>query len=167
MTKILALLMLLVQWFDKKFVEPKLLLTKMHGDAVPFNVPKYKGDVGIDIPSYFGKNNYTLIRPNCWNVIRSGHMVKIHDGYWGNVKPRSSTFAKLGLVVAESVIDPNYNGELGVHVFNPTGRIIKVENGDRIAQLVIIKKPRSIKFQYVDTLPSTERNANRMGSSGK
>lgn len=108
----------------------------------------------IDIPAGGTAHIYTGIR------------VKVPDNAWGSIKGRSSTSWKKGLVVHEGVIDSGYVGPLFLLVANPKSEPVRVSDGDRLAQLIIIPKHH---FDYIirtDKLPETDRGSKGFGSTG-
>ena len=136
------------------------------------------GDVGMDLPILVcgirfvkGKGE---VREGQWLDIPSGSTVEIPTGLsvkvpndsWGNVKSRSSTGFKHGLIVLEGVIDSGYTGPLYSLIHNPTNATIRVTQGMKLAQLVLIPKYHLKKIMRVDKLPTTDRANTGFGSSG-
>jgi len=101
-------------------------------------------------------------------VIDTGIALEIPHGYEGQVRPRSGLAARNGITVLNSpgTIDSDYRGAVKVILYN-TGPTFEVNKGDRIAQLVISKVPKLIRFQKVKTLSDTERGEGGLGSTGK
>lgn len=144
---------------------PKLLI-KMDEKAQKYEVPspKKKGDVGydmyctedIEIPAYKGKKDV--------RNVPSGLSMKLPEGYWAEIRPRSST-AKRGLEVTMNTIDNGYTGPLFTQVRNLGNRKIKIKAGERLAQIVI-HKIHTPKVEVVNELPETERGDSGFGSTG-
>jgi len=142
-------------------VEPVVML------SVPTS-PARPGDAGLDLmnagPSVSIQVGETVQIP-------CGIRVKIPEGHFGMITGRSSTFSKKGILVPTSVIDEGYVGPLYVVAHNPgvrtlgSTRDVRVELGERIAQLVVIPYAR-IDPLIVDELPDTERGSNGFGSTG-
>ena len=90
------------------------------------------------------------------------------DGYFGAIFARSGLAAKQGLRPANcvGVADSDYRGEYIVAVHNDTDEPKIIENGDRIAQLVIMPY-LSVEFEEAQELDATERGAGGFGSTGK
>ena len=149
--------------------------------------PSKPGDVGMDLPVRIkdmevdGVGPTTL--PDCeyfinyldgwvdipahgYAEIPAGLHVKIPDDAWGVIKPRSSTGWKKRLDVFEGVIDSNYVGQLKCLVFNPGNSPVRVHDGDRLAQLIIIKKYNLSEIVLIRDLPDTVRGESGFGSSG-
>lgn len=97
----------------------------------------------------------------------TGIAVAIPDGYFGAVFARSGTATKRGLRPANcvGVIDSDYRGEIIVALHNDSDEIQEVNDGERIAQLVILPY-LPIEFDEVETLSETDRGAGGFGSTG-
>lgn len=97
--------------------------------------------------------------------IPTGLNLKIPNGYYGRIAPRSGLAFKEGLNTGAGVIDSNYTLEIKVLLFNHTDKDYKVHKGDRVAQ-IIFEKYFEAEFEYVDKLEETNRTGG-FGSSGK
>ena len=108
------------------------------------------------------------IAPHTTAKIGTGLAVAVPDGYFGAVFARSGLAAKEGLRPANcvGVCDSDYRGEYIVALHNDSDTVRTVQNGDRIAQLVVIPF-LAVEFQEVDSLNETERGAGGFGSTGK
>lgn len=120
-------------------------------------------DVGMDL-IYIGDDR--IIWPFQMLDLDTGWDIKIPDGYWGQIKGRSSTFYRKRLLTLEGVIDPGYTGKLSVAVMNPTLLPRKVEYGERFGQL-LIHTAHYASFHVVTELPGTMRGKNGFGSTGQ
>ena len=100
--------------------------------------------------------------------IPTGIAVEIPDGYFGAIFARSGLATKCGLRPANcvGVIDSDYRGEVIVALHNDTDENQMIENGERIAQLVILPC-QNVQFTEVSELSETERGDGGFGSSGK
>ncbi|MFT6096694.1 MAG: dUTP pyrophosphatase [Nonlabens sp.] len=100
-------------------------------------------------------------------IIKTGLFIELPIGYEAQVRPRSGLAAKKGITVlnAPGTIDADYRGEIGVILVNLSKEAFTVENGERIAQLVIAKHERADWYK-VEELSSTERGAGGFGSTG-
>ena len=146
-----------------------VLLVKIHPDCKnpsPISKPAKDGDVGYDLKIWSDTENPIIIKPHEMLDIRTGVFIKLPDGYWADIRPRSSTFAKRKLFIMGGTIDSGYTGEISVYIWNPTNEPHEVSNGDRLAQLVIgrIFTPR---IEMVDRLPITVRADTGFGSTDK
>ncbi|ADY29221.1 dUTP pyrophosphatase [Cellulophaga sp. RHA_52] len=100
-------------------------------------------------------------------IIKTGLFIELPVGYEAQVRPRSGLAAKKGVTVlnAPGTIDADYRGEIGVILVNLSNEDFKVENGERIAQLVIAKHERA-EWIEVNELSETERGEGGFGSTG-
>jgi dUTP pyrophosphatase len=88
-------------------------------------------------------------------------------GYEAQVRPRSGLAAKKGITVlnAPGTIDADYRGNVGVILVNLSNEDFTVENGERIAQMIIAKHERA-EWEEVETLSETDRGEGGFGSTG-
>ena len=100
-------------------------------------------------------------------LVKTGLFVEIPIGYEAQVRPRSGLAFKKGITVLNSpgTIDADYRGEIGVILVNLSNEFFDIENGERIAQLVIAKHER-IDWQAVEILSDTDRGEGGFGSTG-
>jgi dUTP pyrophosphatase len=165
---------------------------KLHPDVV---VPSYKheGDSGMDVRAFFHddwvKANGFKIQPEEMDkrafdlhagsrtIIPTGIKVAIPDGYEIQVRPRSGMAVKQGLTVLNTpgTVDAGYRGEIGIIVYNSNipnamigiGQAIRIEHGDRIAQLVLQKVPK-VEWEFVDSVDDdSTRGEGGFGSTGQ
>lgn len=101
-------------------------------------------------------------------LIKTGLFMEIPAGYEAQVRPRSGFALKQGVTVLNSpgTIDADYRGEVGVILINLSSEEVKIENGDRIAQLVFAKVEQA-NWIVTKELSETERGAGGFGSTGK
>lgn len=124
----------------------------------------YEGDAGLDLRA----NESVEIPPHERVLISTGIAIALPDGYAGFVQPRSGMALKRGLSIANTpgLIDAHYRGEIKVIAVNLDPReTIRIERGERIAQLVIQQVP-VVHLVEVDELDETDRGAGGFGSSG-
>ena len=100
-------------------------------------------------------------------VVRTGLFIALPIGFEAQVRPRSGLAAKKGISVLNSpgTIDADYRGEIGVILVNLSKEAFVINDGERIAQLVIAKHER-VNWQEVTILSETERGAGGFGSTG-
>lgn len=100
-------------------------------------------------------------------LIKTGLFIELPVGYEAQVRPRSGLAIKKGITVLNSpgTIDADYRGEIGVILVNLSNEAFVIENGERIAQLVIAKHERA---EWIETqkLTETSRGLNGFGSTG-
>ena len=100
-------------------------------------------------------------------IVKTGLFIELPIGYEAQVRPRSGLAAKKGITVLNTpgTIDADYRGEIGVILVNLSNEAFVIENGERIAQLVIAKHERA-EWNEVDQLSDTSRGAGGFGSTG-
>ena len=101
-------------------------------------------------------------------IVKTGLFIELPDGIEAQVRPRSGLAAKKGITVlnAPGTIDADYRGEIGVILVNLSNEAFTLEDGERIAQLVIARHERA---DWIETeiLSETSRGAGGFGSTGK
>jgi dUTP pyrophosphatase len=100
-------------------------------------------------------------------IVKTGLFIELPLGYEAQVRPRSGLAAKKGITVLNSpgTVDADYRGEIGVILVNLSNEAFTVENGERIAQLVIAKHERA-QWLEADVLTETSRGEGGFGSTG-
>ncbi|MCX6274581.1 MAG: dUTP diphosphatase [Bacteroidetes bacterium] len=100
-------------------------------------------------------------------LVATGLFIELPAGYEAQVRPRSGLAAKKGVTVLNSpgTIDADYRGEVKVILVNLSNETFVVEDGERIAQLIVAKHER-VEWQETVTLVETERGAGGFGSTG-
>lgn len=101
-------------------------------------------------------------------IVKTGLFIALPVGFEAQVRPRSGLAAKHGITVLNTpgTIDADYRGEIGVILVNLSNEGFTINNGERIAQLVIAKHEQ-VSWKEVDVLEETERGAGGFGSTGK
>ena len=109
----------------------------------------------------------STIKPLERAIVRTGLFVELPIGYEAQVRSRSGLAAKKGITVLNSpgTIDADYRGEIGVILVNLSNEDFTIENGERIAQLVIAKHERAV-WEEVEILEETTRGSGGFGSTG-
>lgn len=100
-------------------------------------------------------------------VVKTGLFIALPVGFEAQVRPRSGLAAKKGITVLNSpgTVDADYRGEIGVILVNLSNEKFVINNGERIAQLVIAKHERA-QWEEVEVLSETERGTGGFGSTG-
>ncbi len=100
-------------------------------------------------------------------IVKTGLFIELPIGYEAQVRPRSGLAAKKGITVLNTpgTVDADYRGEIGVILVNLSNEAFVIENGERIAQLIIAKHERA-EWNEVDQLSDTSRGAGGFGSTG-
>lgn len=108
------------------------------------------------------------LKPLERTLVKTGLFIELPVGYEAQVRPRSGLAYKNGITVLNSpgTIDADYRGEVGVILVNLSNEPFVIENGERIAQLVIAKHEQA-EWQLVEELAETERGTGGFGSTGK
>jgi dUTP pyrophosphatase len=101
-------------------------------------------------------------------LIKTGLFIELPVGYEAQVRPRSGLAYKHGLTVLNTpgTIDADYRGEIGVILVNLSNEDFTIENGERVAQMVIAKHEQA-EWNLVEELSDTVRGAGGFGSTGK
>ena len=109
----------------------------------------------------------STLKPLQRAIVKTGLFIELPIGFEAQVRPRSGLAAKKGITVLNSpgTIDADYRGEIGVILVNLSNEDFTIENGERIAQLVIAKHERAI-FEEVEVLSETDRGEGGFGSTG-
>mgnify|MGYP003115300355 CR=1 FL=1 len=108
-----------------------------------------------------------ILRPMERTIIKTGLFMELPIGFEAQVRPRSGLAAKKGITVlnAPGTIDADYRGEVGVILINLSNEAFAIENGERIAQMVIAKHERA-EWLAVEELSETSRGEGGFGSTG-
>ncbi|MDY5930444.1 MAG: dUTP diphosphatase [Candidatus Ornithospirochaeta sp.] len=142
------------------------VLVKAMDDAM---LPLYKteGASGADVRAYL-PSGPIVIEPGHASIVPTGLYFQIPQGYEIQVRSRSGLAARDNVIVLNSpgTIDSDYRGEVKVILMNLSNRPFEVENGDRIAQLVL-SRVETASFALADSLDDTERKDGGFGSTGR
>ena len=100
-------------------------------------------------------------------IVKTGLFLELPIGYEAQVRPRCGLAAKKGITVlnAPGTIDADYRGEVGVILVNLSNEPFIIQNGERIAQMVIAKHERA-EWEEVTVLSDTVRGEGGFGSTG-
>ena len=143
----------------------KILIKKTNKEVI---TPKYKtdGSSGVDLSAFLEKK--VVIKPNSSELIPTGLQVAIPEELEIQIRPRSGLAAKenIGVLNSPGTIDSDYRGELKIILFNHGKEDFIINNGDRIAQMVLVPIIK-MEFEEVDSLPDTVRGQGGFGSTGK
>lgn len=130
-------------------------------------LPNYEttASAGMDLRANLDKP--VVLKPLERTIIKTGLFLSLPIGYEAQVRPRSGLAAKNGISVlnAPGTIDADYRGEIGVILVNLSKEDFTINDGERIAQMVIAKHERA-EWNQVDELDSTHRGSGGFGSTG-
>ena len=134
-----------------------------------FPLPRYEteGAAGLDLRACIDAP--ATIAPGETLLVSSGIAIHIADpGLAAVVLPRSGLGHKHGIVLGNLVglIDSDFQGPIGISVWNRSDELFAVEPGDRIAQLVFLAIARA-RFEVVEAFAETERGEGGFGHSGR
>lgn len=130
-------------------------------------LPKYEtlSSAGMDLRANISES--ITLQPLERAIIKTGLFLELPIGFEAQVRPRSGLAAKNGVTVlnAPGTIDADYRGEVGVILVNLSNVPFKIENGERIAQMIIAKHERA-EWELVTELSQTIRGEGGFGSTG-
>lgn len=131
-------------------------------------VPTYGSNEAAGADLYAALDEKVFILPGERVIVPTGIAIELGTGTEAQVRPRSGLAAKHGITVLNTpgTIDSDYRGEVKVILFNSSLVPFEVNNGDRIAQMVIAPVIRA-EFTVAESLDDTARGANGFGSTGK
>ena len=130
-------------------------------------LPQYETNqsAGLDLRANLNEN--ITLKPLERALVKTGLFMELPVGYEAQIRPRSGLSFKKGLSVLNSpgTIDADYRGEIGVILVNLSNDVVQVEDGERIAQMVIARHEKA-EWEETDVLVETERGAGGFGSTG-
>ena len=133
----------------------------------PFPLPEYKTpySAGMDLKAYI--DDAIVLKPLDRVLVPTGLFLSIPEGYEGQIRGRSGLALKHGITLANGIgtIDSDYRGEIKIILINLGKEPFTINNGDRIAQLVLIKH-EWIDFDLVGSLDETDRGEGGFGHTG-
>ncbi|MBQ3874100.1 MAG: dUTP diphosphatase [Bacteroidaceae bacterium] len=109
-----------------------------------------------------------VLKPLQRCLVPTGLSIALPEGYEAQVRPRSGLALKKGITVLNSpgTIDADYRGEIGVILVNLSDTEFVIEDGERIAQMVVARYEQ-VEWEAVETLSETERGEGGFGHSGR
>lgn len=131
-------------------------------------LPTYgtEASAGVDLRANITES--ITLKPLERTLVKTGLFIELPIGFEAQVRPRSGLAYKNGVTVLNTpgTIDADYRGEIGVILVNLSNENFTIENGERVAQLVIAKHEQA-EWKLVEELSDTERGAGGFGSTGK
>lgn len=136
---------------------------KLNNNAKP---PKRANntDAGADLCSL----EKHIIQPLERKLVSTGISMEIPEGYYGRIAPRSGLAVKHGVDTLAGVVDSSYRGEIKVVLYNTDkSNTLFIEEGDRIAQIIIERHYNFEFVEVVEELSESNRGTGGFGSTGK
>lgn len=131
------------------------------------DLPHYEtiASAGMDLRASLSESR--TLKPLERSIVGTGLFIELPVGIEAQVRPRSGLAAKKGITVlnAPGTVDADYRGEIGVILVNLSSEDFVINNGERIAQLVIAKHERA-EWKEVNELSDTARGEGGFGSTG-
>tara|TARA_B100001758_G_C18407304_1_gene612979 strand:+ start:1017 stop:1451 length:435 start_codon:yes stop_codon:yes gene_type:complete len=131
------------------------------------NCPEYATtqSAGLDLRANLSKP--ILLKPLARTLVKTGLYIELPKGMEAQVRPRSGLALKKGITVLNSpgTIDADYRGEIGVILVNLSDADFLIENGERVAQMVVAKHEQAEWIQ-TEKLKESRRGEGGFGSTG-
>ena len=131
------------------------------------NLPEYstQTSAGMDLRANIDES--IILKPLERTIVKTGIFIQLPTGHEAQVRPRSGLAFKKGITVLNSpgTIDADYRGEVGVILVNLSSKEFIIEDGERIAQMVIAEHKQA-KWIKVDVLDDSQRGTGGFGSTG-
>ena len=142
------------------------VLIKRLDPAVKLPIYKTSGASGMDLMAFIKKP--INIKPKTSSLIPTGLTVAFSKNYEIQIRPRSGLAAKNNISVLNTpgTIDSDYRGEIKVILYNHGNNDFAINNGDRIAQMILAPVVK-IELEETNNLPETIRGKGGFGSTGK
>ena len=130
-------------------------------------LPSYETPASAGMDLRANLMDSVTLKPLERTIIKTGLFIELPIGYEAQVRPRSGLAAKKGITVLNTpgTIDADYRGEIGVILVNLSNKDFTIENGERVAQLIIAKHERA-EWEEVEIINETSRGAGGFGSTG-
>ncbi|RZS96147.1 dUTP diphosphatase [Cecembia calidifontis] len=132
------------------------------------SLPAYQTPLSAGLDLRANIDEPVVLGPLERKLIGTGLFIELPEGFEAQIRPRSGLAFKHGLTVLNTpgTVDADYRGEVKVLLVNLSNESFEVQDGERIAQMVIAKHEQ-INWQEVEVLSDTERGAGGYGSTGK
>ena len=138
------------------------VINKSKHDLPHYSTPT---SAGMDLRANIDES--IRLKPLERTIVKTGIFMELPIGYEAQVRPRRGLTFKKGITVLNSpgTIDADYRGEVGVILVNLSSEEFVIEDGERIAQMVIAKHEQA-KWVEVEILDASQRGAGGFGSTG-
>ena len=143
----------------------KVLIKKLD-PAVKLPTYKTNGASGMDLMAFIKEP--VSVKPKTSNLIPTGLSVAFSEDYEIQIRPRSGLAAKNNISVLNTpgTVDSDYRGEIKVIIYNHGSENFVINNGDRIAQMILTPVIK-MELEETNNLPETIRGEGGFGSTGK
>ena len=143
----------------------KVLIKKLD-PAVKLPAYKTNGASGMDLMAFIMEP--ISVKPKTSNLIPTGLSVAFSEDYEIQIRPRSGLAAKNNISVLNTpgTVDSDYRGEIKVIIYNHGSENFVINNGDRIAQMILTPVIK-MELEETNNLPETIRGEGGFGSTGK
>ena len=130
-------------------------------------LPKYQTALSAGMDLHANLTEPVVLEPQARMLIPTGLFIELPEGYEAQVRPRSGLALKHGITVLNSpgTIDADYRGEIKVLLINHGKDPFTIQNGERIAQMVIAQYA-TVQWVETQSLSNTERGEGGYGSTG-
>ncbi len=130
-------------------------------------LPKYQTALSAGMDLHANLEEPIVLMPQARMLVSTGLFIELPEGYEAQVRPRSGLARKHGITVLNSpgTIDADYRGEIKVLLINHGQEPFTIQNGERIAQMVIAQHA-TVQWQETQSLSNTERGEGGYGSTG-
>lgn len=130
-------------------------------------LPKYQTALSAGMDLHANLTEPVVLEPQARMLIATGLFIELPEGYEAQVRPRSGLALKHGITVLNSpgTIDADYRGEIKVLLINHGQDPFTIQNGERIAQMVIAQHA-TVQWVETQSLSNTERGEGGYGSTG-
>lgn len=131
-------------------------------------LPSYATPLSAGMDLRANLDNPIVLAPMERRLVPTGLYIALPPGYEAQVRPRSGLALKhgIGLLNSPGTIDADYRGEVGVILVNLSAEPFTINDGDRIAQMVVAAHEH-VAWRPVESLDETERGAGGFGHTGK
>lgn len=132
------------------------------------DLPRYETALSAGMDVRANLSEPIVLKPLARALVPTGLFVELPAGFEMQVRPRSGLAAKFGLTVlnAPGTIDADYRGEVKVILANLSSEEFTINDGERIAQLVVARHEQ-VEWEQAEELSDTTRGAGGFGSTGK
>lgn len=132
------------------------------------DLPRYETALSAGMDVRANLSEPIVLKPLARALVPTGLFVELPAGFEMQVRPRSGLAAKFGVTVlnAPGTIDADYRGEVKVILANLSGEEFTINDGERIAQLVVARHEQ-VEWEQAEELSDTTRGAGGFGSTGK